>query len=103
MQQRGKTMTLDPVGARSPPPGSRSAVGAALLVHPPLAAQAAAATDTAWHSGAFNVDRPNLVRRSNIILGRPNTSDPAVDAARQRQPRRRRVGRGRLHRPAQPQ
>jgi hypothetical protein len=36
------------------------------------AAVAAPATDTAWRNGAFNLDRPNLVRRSNIVLGSPN-------------------------------
>ena len=36
-------------------------------------ANAAAATDTAWNNGAFNLDRPNLVRRSTIVFGTPNT------------------------------
>jgi len=38
-----------------------------------VAAIAAPATDTAWHNGGFNLDRPNLVRRSNVILGSANT------------------------------
>jgi hypothetical protein len=37
-------------------------------------AQAASATDTAWHNGSFKLDRPNLVRRSNVILASPNTA-----------------------------
>ena len=36
---------------------------------------AAAPGSTAWQSGRFVVDTPNLVRRSDIVLGRPNT-DP---------------------------
>ncbi|HYS40937.1 MAG TPA: hypothetical protein VEO01_35440 [Pseudonocardiaceae bacterium] len=39
-----------------------------------LPADAATATDTAWRNGSFNLDRPNLVRRSNIVLGSPNTA-----------------------------
>src|SRR5258708_15335561 len=34
----------------------------------------ASAQTTAWSSGAFNVDVPNVVRRSNIVLGQPNVS-----------------------------
>jgi hypothetical protein len=38
-------------------------------------APASAATPTtAWHNGAFTVDRPNVVRRSNIVLGAPNVA-----------------------------
>lgn len=40
----------------------------------PGSAPAATAIDTAWHAGVFNLDRPNLVRRSNIVLGSPNTA-----------------------------
>ena len=47
-------------------------VALASIVAP--AAQAAAATSTAWNSGAFNLDRPNLVRESDIALGSPNTT-----------------------------
>jgi len=32
----------------------------------------AASGTTAWQNGAFMVDTPNLVRRSNIVLGRAN-------------------------------
>src|SRR5882672_6060657 len=32
------------------------------------------AQTTAWSSGTFNVDVPNVVRRSNIVLGKPNVS-----------------------------
>ncbi|MEU0836823.1 hypothetical protein [Streptomyces sp. NPDC005969] len=47
---------------------------AAAGLAPLTAASAAEATTTAWHDGAFQVDTPNTVRRSNIILGQPNTS-----------------------------
>jgi hypothetical protein len=33
----------------------------------------AATQTTAWHTGGFAVDRPNVVRRSDIVLGAPNT------------------------------
>lgn len=40
---------------------------------PPAAAAAAAAPGTtAWQNGSFVVDTPNLVRRSDVVLGRPN-------------------------------
>jgi hypothetical protein len=40
------------------------------------AAPAFATTQTtAWSAGAFNLDRPNIVRRSDIVLGSPN-NDP---------------------------
>ncbi|MFC4036635.1 hypothetical protein ACFO3J_35135 [Streptomyces polygonati] len=35
---------------------------------------AAATTTTAWQGGGFHVDTPNVVRRSDIVLGRPNTA-----------------------------
>jgi hypothetical protein len=42
----------------------------------PATGPARAATGTtAWQSGRFVVDTPNVVRRSDIVLGRPNT-DP---------------------------
>lgn len=34
----------------------------------------AAPGTTAWQNGTFVVDAPNLVRRSDIVLGRPNTA-----------------------------
>ncbi|MEV4312522.1 DUF5703 domain-containing protein [Actinocrispum sp. NPDC049592] len=34
----------------------------------------AAPATTAWQNGSFVVDRPNLVHRSDVILGRPNTA-----------------------------
>jgi hypothetical protein len=49
-----------------------SLLAAALLVVVAPAARAAATT-TAWN-GAFAVDRPNIVRRSDVVLGRPNTT-----------------------------
>src|SRR5258708_23901331 len=41
----------------------------------PTAAPAATGTTTAWQNGSFTVDPPNVVRRSDIVLGRANT-DP---------------------------
>jgi hypothetical protein len=40
----------------------------------PAPAVAATATSTAWNNGSFSLDRPNLVRRSDIVLGSPNTA-----------------------------
>ena len=37
----------------------------------------AAGTTTAWQNGTFNVDTPNVVRRSDIVLGKANT-DPTT-------------------------
>jgi hypothetical protein len=45
----------------------------AALSSPAPSAQGATAT-TAWQAGAFQVDTPNLVRRSNVVLTRPNTA-----------------------------
>src|SRR5215218_9421247 len=42
---------------------------AALICAAVTAASAPAAT-TAWNAGQFKVDTPNLVRRSNVVLGR---------------------------------
>ena len=47
--------------------------GSVLVLSAPPAV--AAPGTTAWQSGRFVVDTPNLVRRSDIVLGRPNT-DP---------------------------
>jgi hypothetical protein len=44
----------------------------ALLAGTTTAAAAPALTTTAWQNGSFVVDVPNLVRRSNIVLARPN-------------------------------
>ena len=44
-------------------------VGATTAAAAPVAA---ALTTTAWQNGSFVVDVPNLVRRSNIVLARPN-------------------------------
>ncbi|MFE9451918.1 RICIN domain-containing protein [Streptomyces sp. NPDC006739] len=49
------------------------AIAAALTIAPPGQTAAAATTTTAWQSGRFDVDTPNLVRRSDVVLGRPNT------------------------------
>jgi hypothetical protein len=43
-----------------------------LVVGTASAAAAPALTTTAWQNGSFVVDVPNLVRRSNIVLARPN-------------------------------
>jgi hypothetical protein len=40
-------------------------------VSPPAAA---ASATTAWQHGSFHVDTPNVVRRSDIVLGKPNTA-----------------------------
>jgi hypothetical protein len=45
--------------------------GLALSIAPPAYA---ATNTTAWHNGTFNVDTPNLVRRSDIWLGAPNNN-----------------------------
>jgi len=46
---------------------------------------ASAANTTAWSNGTFNVDTPNVVARSNIIIGQANVqatdSMPDVSAA----------------------
>ena len=47
--------------------------GAAVAITAPQAV--AAITTTAWQTGRFVVDIPDLVRRSDLVLGRPNT-DP---------------------------
>ncbi|WP_078530988.1 RICIN domain-containing protein [Streptomyces sp. PsTaAH-124] len=82
-----------PRGARSTAwlPGALGALVLALLPAPFAAAapvtapatpgqgaagRAAAAVTTAWHDGAFQVDRAHVVRRSDVVLGRPGT-EPA--------------------------
>ncbi|MGW2373942.1 RICIN domain-containing protein [Kitasatospora sp. NPDC001683] len=51
------------------------ALAAALSLAPPAPPRAHAATaTTAWQDGQFTVDTPNLVRRSNVVLGRPNAA-----------------------------
>jgi hypothetical protein len=45
--------------------------GLALSTAPPAAA---AAGSTAWRNGSFVVDTPNVVRRSDIVLGQPNVN-----------------------------
>src|SRR5258708_8711658 len=42
---------------------------ASLIECGPVCAQS---PTTAWSNGTFNMDVPNIVRRSNIILGQPN-------------------------------
>jgi len=37
----------------------------------------AAGTTTAWQNGSFSIDTPNVVRRSDIVLGKANT-DPTT-------------------------
>jgi hypothetical protein len=51
----------------------RSAGLLTALVCAAAAAAPAHAATTAWSGGAFQVDTPNLVRRSNIVLGRAPT------------------------------
>lgn len=53
------------------------AVASLVVVGGPVAAPPAAlaaANTTAWQNGRFVVDTPNVVRRSNIVLGRANTA-----------------------------
>ncbi|WP_258574727.1 RICIN domain-containing protein [Streptomyces shenzhenensis] len=50
------------------------ALAVALTLAPPGQTAHAATATTAWQSGGFTVDTPNLVRRSNVVLGRPNTA-----------------------------
>ncbi|MGW5665085.1 RICIN domain-containing protein [Streptomyces sp. NPDC003758] len=59
---------------RSTAPGAAGvlALAAALIIAPPGPAAHAVTATTAWQSGQFNLDTPNLVRRSNVVLGRPN-------------------------------
>ncbi|SFD97516.1 hypothetical protein SAMN05216251_10121 [Actinacidiphila alni] len=58
-----------------PPALIATAVLAAGLLVPAAAPPATAAgPTTAWQNGAFHVDTPNVVRRSNIVLGSPNTA-----------------------------
>jgi hypothetical protein len=58
---------------RSPVLAAVTLLAAGLLV-PAAARPAAAATaTTAWQNGGFHVDTPNVVRRSDIVLGEPNT------------------------------
>jgi hypothetical protein len=49
-------------------------LAAALAVVPPAQSAQAAGTTTAWQSGQFHLDTPDVVRRSDIVLGRPNTA-----------------------------
>jgi len=52
-----------------------TALLAAGLLVPAASPPAAAATGTtAWQNGAFHVDTPNAVRRSDIVLGAPNSA-----------------------------
>jgi hypothetical protein len=49
-------------------------LAAGLLVPAAAPPAAAAGATTAWQGGRFHVDTPNVVRRSDIVLGRPNTA-----------------------------
>jgi len=52
-----------------------TALLAAGLLVPASSPPAMAATGTtAWQSGSFHVDTPNAIRRSDIVLGAPNTA-----------------------------
>ncbi|WP_052397320.1 fascin domain-containing protein [Streptomyces sp. NRRL F-5123] len=58
-----------------PPALATAALLAAAVLVPavsPTAASAATAT-TAWQNGSYHVDTPNVVRRSDIVLGSPNS------------------------------
>jgi hypothetical protein len=57
-----------------PPALAAAALLAAGLLVPAASHPAAAATaTTAWQNGGFSVDTPNVVRRSDIVLGQPNS------------------------------
>lgn len=49
-------------------------LAAAPAIVPPTQSAQAAGTTTAWQSGQFHLDTPNVVRRADIVLGRPNTA-----------------------------
>jgi hypothetical protein len=49
-------------------------LAAGLLVPAVSQPAAAATTTTAWQSGSFHVDTPNVIRRSDIVLGAPNSA-----------------------------
>ncbi|WP_069465883.1 fascin domain-containing protein [Actinacidiphila rubida] len=49
-------------------------LSAGLLVPVAAPPAAAASATTAWQNGAFHVDAPNVVRRSDIVLGSPNAA-----------------------------
>ncbi|WNI18535.1 hypothetical protein [Actinacidiphila sp. ITFR-21] len=56
-----------------PPAIVAAALLAAGLLVPVVSRSASAATPTtAWQSGGFHVDTPDVIRRSDIVLGRPN-------------------------------
>ncbi|WP_063766752.1 MULTISPECIES: ricin-type beta-trefoil lectin domain protein [unclassified Streptomyces] len=55
------------LGAVGPPaPAAQAATGTTAMATP---------ATTAWRDGAFQVDRPAVIHRSDVVLGRPNT-DP---------------------------
>ncbi|WP_329137745.1 hypothetical protein OG552_28535 [Streptomyces sp. NBC_01476] len=59
-----------------PPVIAAAALLAAGLLVPAVSSQpaAAATATTAWQNGSFHVDTPNVIRRSDIVLGAPNTA-----------------------------
>ncbi len=63
---------------------------------------AAETRTTAWRGGTFVVDTPNLVRRSDVVLGRPNAEPKQFMPLGNGTLGHRRVGRERLHRPVEP-
>jgi hypothetical protein len=62
------------------PAAATSASAATTQAAPASAASASAApafaagTTTAWQNGSFSVDRPNVVRRADVVLGKANTA-----------------------------
>ena len=50
-----------------------SSLAAGLLVPAVAPAASAATATTAWQNGSFHVDTPNVVRRSDLVLGAPNS------------------------------
>ena len=53
---------------------AKLAVGSWIVAGVLGSSPAGAQSTTAWSNGAFNIDTPNVVRRSNIIIGRANVS-----------------------------
>src|ERR1700716_2168184 len=74
--------TRRPGGAmRLPHRDPQSLVGAAVavlvagaLLPAAVGPAVAASGTTAWHNGGFAVDTPNVVRRSDVVLGAPNSA-----------------------------
>lgn len=74
MDRRGRTLLLRPAGALLAGVMALGGWAGADTLIPPPSAAAATATTTAWSAGGFHVDTPNVVGRSDIVLGQPDTA-----------------------------